>query len=56
MHKLLLKRGWKGKNVVEWQPKGSMGAADRKDKNKRGCFKALGREKIILDILEFLKR
>lgn len=32
------------------------GSADRKDRTERGWLKILGREKITLDILEFLRR
>lgn len=52
----LKKLGWKGRDVVEWQPKRDVKSADRKDKNEGSCLKILGRTKIILDILGFLRR
>lgn len=52
----LKKLGWKGRDVVEWQQKRDVKSADRKDKNEGSCLKILGRKKIILDILGFLRR
>lgn len=52
----LKKLGWKGRDVVEWQQKRHVESADGKDKNEGSCLKILGRKKITLDILGFLRR